>query len=151
GPEGGERSNYTLSNLGFVTPWGASGGISPIVPKLEGVPYFGFNNFSIGVPTVSTRQYNNSFQVLDNFTRVIGTHTVKVGGQFHYDQIDERNLAAENGEYSFSGNETGIDFADFLIGAPDSLTQASPQLLDSRSKSYALFGQAGWRGDQHLF
>lgn len=144
-PEGGVGPNYNLSNLGFVTPWGASGGISPIVPKLEGVPYFGFNNFSIGVPTVSTRQYNNSFQILDNFTRVVGTLTVKIGGQFHYDQIDERNLAAENGQYGFSGSETGIDFADFLIGAPDSLTQASPQLLDSRSKYYALFGQDSWR------
>ena len=149
-PEGGEGSTYSLANLGFVTPWGPSGGISPMEPKLEGVPYFAFNNFSIGVPTVSTRQYNNSFQVLDNFTRVLGTHTVKFGGQFHYDQIDERNLAAENGQYSFSGNETGIDFADFLIGAPDSLTQASPQLLDSRSKYFALFGQDSWRVTQNL-
>ena len=149
-PEGGEGPNYSLSNLGFDTPWGPSGGISPIVPKLEGVPYFGFNNFSIGVPTVSTRQYNNSFQILDNFTRVIGTHTAKFGGQFHYDQIDERNLAAENGQYGFSGSETGIDFVDFLIGAPDSLTQASQQLLDSRSKYYALYGQDSWRVTPNL-
>ncbi|HEX4770919.1 MAG TPA: hypothetical protein VH351_08830, partial [Bryobacteraceae bacterium] len=150
-PEGGEGPNYSLANLGFVTPWGpTSGGIAAIAPKLEGVPSFGFNNFTIGVPTVTTRQYNNSFQVLDNFTRVVGTHTVKFGGQFHYDQINERNLAAENGQYGFSGNETGIDFADFLIGAPDSLTQASPQLLDSRSKYYGLFGQDSWRLTQNL-
>jgi Carboxypeptidase regulatory-like domain len=149
-PGGGVGTNYTLAKLGFVTPWATPGGISPIVPKLEGVPFFGFNNFSIGVPTVTTRQINNSFQVLDNFTRVYGTHTMKFGGQFHYDQIDERNLAAENGQYGFSGSETGIDFADFLLGAPDSLTQASPQLLDSRSKYYALFGQDSWRVSQSL-
>jgi hypothetical protein len=149
-PGGGVGPNYTLAKLGFVTPWATPGGISPMVPKLEGVPFFGFNNFSIGVPTVTTRQINNSFQVLDNFTRVYGTHTMKFGGQFHYDQIDERNLAAENGQYGFSGSETGIDFADFLLGAPDSLTQASPQLLDSRSKYYALFGQDSWRVSQSL-
>ena len=137
---------YSLSNFGFVTPWnGTTGGISPIAPALEGVPYFVFNNFQVGVPQVSTRQYNNSFQWLDNFTRVMGTHSLKFGGQFHYDQINERNLAAENGQYGFSGSETGIDFADFLIGAPDSLTQASPQILDSRSKYYALYGQDSWR------
>jgi Carboxypeptidase regulatory-like domain len=148
-PTGGVGPNYSLANLGFVTPWGAggglAGGISPMVPALQGVPYITFNNFSIGVPQVTTRQYNNSYQILDDFTRVKGTHTIKFGGQFHYDQIDERNLAAENGQYSFTGTETGIDFADFLIGAPDSLTQASPQLLDSRSKYYALFGQDSWR------
>jgi hypothetical protein len=150
-PSGGVGSAYSLANLGFVTPWnGTTGGISPIAPKLEGVPYFVFNNFQVGVPQVSTRQYNNSFQWLDNFTRVMGTHSLKFGGQFHYDQINERNLAAENGQYGFSGTETGIDFADFLIGAPDSLTQASPQILDSRSKYYALYGQDSWRATSNL-
>jgi Carboxypeptidase regulatory-like domain len=146
-PQGGVGSNYSLSNLGFVTPWDpVTGGISPVVPSLQGVPSFNFNNFIVGVPEVTTKQYNNSFQWLDNFSKVIGTHSLKFGGQFHYDQIDERNLAGENGQYQFTGTETGIDFADFLIGAPDNLTQASLQLLDSRSKYYGLFAQDSWRG-----
>ena len=150
-PQGGVGSAYSLANLGFVTPWNAvTGGIAAIAPNLEGVPYITFNQFAIGVPQVSTRQFNNSFQVLDNFSKVMGTHTFKFGGQFHYDQINERNLAAENGQYGFSGSETGIDFADFLIGAPDNLTQASPQILDSRSKYYALFAQDSWRATSNL-
>ncbi len=150
-PQGGVGPNYSLANLGFVTPWSEStGGISPIAPALEGVPYMTFNNFAIGVPQVSTRQFNNSFQLLDNFSRVIGTHSLRFGGQFHYDQINERNLAAENGQYGFTGTETGSDFADFLLGAPDSLTQASPQILDSRSKYYALFAQDSWRATSNL-
>ena len=151
GAQGGVGSNYSLANLGFVTPWDANtGGISAIAPSLEGVPYMSFNHFIIGVPQVSTRQFNNSFQWLDNFTKVVGTHTLKFGGQFHYDQINERNLAAENGQYAFSGNETGIDFADFLLGAPNSLTQASEQILDSRSKYYGLFAQDSWRATSNL-
>ncbi len=150
-PQGGVGPNYSLASLGFVTPWNAAtGGISPIAPPLEGVPYITFNNFNIGVPQVSTRQFNNSLQLLDNFSRVIGTHSLRFGGQFHYDQINERNFAAENGQYGFSGAETGIDFADFLLGAPDSLTQASPQILDSRSKYYALFAQDSWRVTSNL-
>jgi hypothetical protein len=150
-PQGGVGSNYSLATLGFDTPWSnPAGGISAIAPQLDGVPYITFNNYSIGVPQVSTGQYNNSFQVLDNFTRIVGTHSVQFGGQFHYDQINERNFAAENGQYSFTGAETGIDFADFLIGAPDSLTQASPQILDSRSKYYALYAQDSWRATSTL-
>ncbi len=150
-PQGGVGPNYSLADLGFVTPWNANtGGISAIAPNLEGVPYIEFNNFDIGVPQVSTRQFNNSFQWLDNFSRVIGTHSLRFGGQFHYDQINERNLAAENGQYLFTGGETGIDFADFLLGAPDSLTQASPQILDSRSKYYGLFAQDSWRVTSNL-
>ena len=144
-PQGGVGSKYSLSNLGFVTPWNSTtGGISPIAPQLEGVPYITYNSFNIGVPQVSTRQSNNMYQMLDNFTKVKGTHTLQFGGQFHYDQINERNLAAENGQYSFTGSETGIDFVDFLIGAPNSLTQASPQILDARSKYYALYAQDSW-------
>jgi Carboxypeptidase regulatory-like domain len=150
-PEGGIGPNFSLSKLGFVTPWSNPlGGISPIVPSLEGVPYITFQNFSMGVPQVSTHQFNNSFQILDNFSRVMGTHSFKFGGQFHYDQINERNLAAENGQYAFTGSETGLDFADFLIGTPDSLTQASRQILDSRSKYYALFAQDSWRATHNL-
>jgi len=150
-PQGGVGPNYTLANLGFVTPWNATtGGISPIQPSLEGVPTFVFNNFLVGVPEVTTRQYNNSFQWLDNFSKVIGRHSLKFGGQFHYDQINERNFAAENGQYAFTGNETGIDFADFLIGAPNNLTQASQQILDSRSKYYGLFAQDSWRATANL-
>jgi hypothetical protein len=150
-PQGGVGANYSLANLGFVTPWNATtGGISPIQPSLEGVPPFVFNNFLVGVPEVTTRQYNNSFQWLDNFSKVIGRHSLKFGGQFHYDQINERNFAAENGQYQFTGNETGIDFADFLIGAPNSLTQASQQILDSRSKYYGLFVEDSWRATPNL-
>jgi len=150
-PQGGVGPNYSLDKLGFVTPWNAAtGGISPIAPNLEGVPYMTFNNFFVGVPQVSTRQFNNSFQLLDNFSKVIGTHSLTFGGQFHYDQINERNLAAENGQYAFTGAETGIDFADFLLGAPNALTQASPQILDSRSKYYALFAQDSWRVTSNL-
>jgi Carboxypeptidase regulatory-like domain/TonB dependent receptor len=151
-PTGG--LGHTLASLGFTVPatvnGSFNGGISAIDPPLEGVPYITFNNFTMGVPQVSTRQFNNSFQVLDNFTKVIGTHTLKFGGQFHYDQINERNLAAENGQYGFSGNETGLDFADFLIGAPNNLTQASPQILDSRSKYYGLYAQDSWRATPSL-
>ena len=150
-PQGGVGANYSLANLGFVTPWNATtGGISPIQPSLEGVPPFVFNNFLVGVPEVTTRQYNNSFQWLDNFSKVMGRHSLKFGGQFHYDQINERNFAAENGQYQFTGNETGIDFADFLIGAPNSLTQASQQILDSRSKYYGLFVEDSWRATPNL-
>jgi hypothetical protein len=153
-PTGGVGSNYGLAALGFTVPGFVggvfNGGIAPIAPALDGVPYITFNNFAIGVPQVSTRQFNNSFQVLDNFTKVLGTHTFQFGGQFHYDQINERNLAAEDGQYGFSGSETGIDFADFLIGAPDNLTQASPQILDSRSKYYALYAQDSWRATSNL-
>lgn len=142
-PQGG--LGPTLTSLGFVGGFSAPGGIGPIDPNLQGVPNVNFNNFSIGVPSDTTRQFNNTFQWQDNFTKIIGTHSIKFGGQFHYDQINDRNFYGENGSFGFGGGETGLDFADFLIGAPDYFIQASEQILDSRTKYAGLYIQDSWR------
>ena len=80
----------------------------------------------------------------------MGTHTLQFGVDFHYDQINERNYDDANGAYVFSGQETGVDFADYLIGAPQSFTQASQQLLDSRDKYFGVYAQDGWRATPNL-
>ena len=147
-PQGG--LGPSLTSLGFPGGFDSPGGLGPVSPALEGVPNINFNNFSIGVPSDTTRQFNNTYQIQDNFTKIIGTHSIKFGGQFHYDQINDRNFFGENGSFTFGGGETGLDFADFLIGAPDSFIQASPQILDSRTKYAGLYAQDSWRATPNL-
>jgi hypothetical protein len=156
-PQGGLGT--TLSSLNFTPASGTgtsfNGGIAPIDPTLEGVPQLsltqqGAGGLSIGVPQDTQNAYNNTYQVLDNFSKVIGTHTLKFGGQFHYDQINERNFFGENGAFTFGGAESGSDFVDFLLGAPDNFIQASKQVLDSRSKYAGFFAQDSWRARPNL-
>ena len=150
-PQGGVGP--TLSSLGFLTAAGSgnsfNGGIAPIASTLQGVPQFTLGQqgvgLSVGVPQDTQNAYNNTYQVLDNFSKVIGTHSLKFGGQFHYDQINERNFFGENGAFTFGGGETGSDFVDFLLGAPDNFIQASKQILDSRSKYAGAYFQDSWR------
>jgi hypothetical protein len=146
-PVGG--TGVPLTSLGFAAPAGTgggfNGGIAPINPSLEGVPSFVFNNYEFGLPQDALRQFNNTYQIIDNFTKIVGTHTLQFGADFHYDQINERNYDDANGAYVFNGEETGIDFADYLIGAPQSFTQASQQLLDSRDKYFGVYAQDSWR------
>jgi hypothetical protein len=148
----------TMASLGFVAPAAVggvfNGGIAPVVPALDGVPSIALGTLgtAIGVPSVTTAQFNNTYQIQDNFTKVWGTHTWKFGGQFHYDQINERNLFGEDGTFSFDGSETGVDWVDFLLGAVagGGFTQASKQLLDSRSKYFGVFAQDSWRVSSSL-
>jgi carboxypeptidase family protein len=150
-PQGGVGTS--LASLGFVKAAGTgasfNGGIAPIDATLEGVPQFTLAQqgagLSVGVPQDTQNAYNNTYQVLDNFSKVIGTHSLKFGGQFHYDQINERNFFGENGAFTFGGAESGSDFVDFLLGAPDNFIQASKQILDSRSKYAGAFVQDSWR------
>jgi len=136
-----EGIGVSLASLGFNTPWNSTGGIGSVAPNLAGVPNVSFNNYSFGVPFTTFNQRNNTFQVIDNFTRIVGTHTFQFGADVHYDQINLTGYTAENGQFSFTGAETGIDFADFLIGAPSSFIQGSPDIEHTRSKYYGIYAQ----------
>jgi hypothetical protein len=140
-----EGTGVSLASLGFNTPWNPTGGIGNISPSLVGVPSFFFNNYEFGLAQDTLRQYNNTLQVIDNFTKIAGTHSIQFGIDYHYDQINERNFDDPNGAFGFNGAETGVDFADYLIGAPDNFTQASRQLLDSRAGYYSAYAQDSWR------
>ncbi len=56
-------------------------GIVAVSPKTEGVESVDFNNFSIGTNTNELKQVNNTFQWRDNFSKVMGTHTINVGAR----------------------------------------------------------------------
>ncbi len=146
-PSGG--LGVTLSSLGFVT--GAStSGIVVQNPELQGVPPIGFNNFSIGVPAYPGHNYANIYQALDNFSKVKGTHTLKLGGTFHFDQSTIRGQGVRNGTFGFSGVETGSDFADFLLGAPAYYDQGAQEPLYTETRYGAVFAQDSWRVKSNL-
>jgi hypothetical protein len=137
-----------LASLGFVTGPGTLGIINSGPDSWQSVPPISLNGqigFSFGRTISATGQYNNSWHVSDNFSKIWRKHTFKFGGDFRYLQINERNVYAPNGNFDFDGSETGHDVADFLLGAPDSYIQASYQVLDSRTKYGAAFAQDSWR------
>lgn len=142
-----------LSDLGFVTGVGTLG-INPSGPPgfPQYVPQEYFNNFNIGYDTLTTTQPNNTWMFTDGFSLVRGAHTLKFGGEFRYLQINERNVCAPNGDFTFDGSVTGVDFADFLIGAPayGGFNQCSQQFLDSRTRYGGAYGQDTWKVKPNL-
>ena len=144
-----EGSFASLSSLGFVTGAGSLGIVPSGPPGFpETVPPMYFLNFSIGVPTLTTDQPNNTWMGTDSFSRVFDKHTVKFGGEFRYLQVNERNTCSPNGNFVFDGTVTGVDFADFLLGAPtgsNGYTQCSQQFLDSRTRYGGAYVQDSWK------
>jgi hypothetical protein len=138
----------SLSSLGFITGAGTLG-INPSGPPgfPQYVPQLYFNNFATGEPTLTTTQPNNTWQLSDNFFKVAGAHSLKFGGEFRYLQINERNVCAPNGDFTFNGSVTGVDFADYLLGATavGGYNQCSQQFLDSRSRYGGAYVQDSWK------
>lgn len=146
-PQGGV--GVSLVSQGFVTSSGAPS-IVVLDPKGEGVENLVFNNFSTGTNTSELKQANNTFQWIDNFSKVVGRHTIKLGGEFHYDQVNVNPIAQFNGNFLFTGNETGLDFADFLLGIPSQYNQSQLNPFYGRNKYAGIFAQDSWHLNSNL-
>jgi hypothetical protein len=142
-PTGGQ--GVTPASLGFEEGPDTLG-ISPSVPQYAHIPNINFDNFGfqIGAAGAPLGVTENTWQFVDNFSKVIRTHTITVGGSFRYNQLVEKNLGS-NGNFDFNGSETGFDFADFLIGAPSGYSQGQGYPSYGRSRYIGLFGQDSWR------
>jgi hypothetical protein len=149
-PQGGKGT--TLASLGFA-PGGAPGnpGVTIGAPSVQGIPEIDFNNWVIGVPSRPNRVTENIYQALDNYSKVIGTHTVKIGAQYHFNQLEENLFNVANGNFFFGSNfsgqpsETGSDIVDFLLGAPSQLVQGQSYPSYGRNFYFGMYGQDSWR------
>jgi outer membrane receptor protein involved in Fe transport len=141
-PHGG--LGVPLSSQGFVTGVGTQG-IVVQAPRFEGVENIVFPSFVMGVPIANVDQWNNTLYLSDTLSKVIGAHTLKAGGQFHYDQVNENPNATFNGTFNFAGTETGSAFADFLLGTPSGFTQTTGQHFYLRNHYAGIFGEDSWR------
>ena len=153
------HASYTRDSNDLGEPSGglgvslASQGITGIVPgTTEGVENIGFNGGSLVFGTVPGRfdQINNDFGLSDNFSRVVGEHSVKFGAELEYDQIDTNPLSFLNGSFLFNGTETGSSFADFLLGVSSVYTQNQLRAFYGRNKYAGLYVQDSWRVKHNL-
>jgi hypothetical protein len=154
-PLGG--TGTSLADLGFASGANGAPGIYPGTPSVEGVPEIDFNNFVIGVPSRPNQLVENIYQVVDNYSRVVGTHTLKFGAQYHYNQLEENLSNVAKGNYFFGTNfsggqpsETGSDFVDFLLGAPSSYVQGQSWPSYGRNFYFGLYAQDSWHVNSRL-
>ena len=135
-PHGGVGPS--LATQGFT-------GIVPLKPSTEGIENVAFNDFTLGVDTTALVQGENIYEVSDAFSRIVGKHGLKAGGEVHSNQIDTHPDTIFNGSFAFNGSETGLDFADFLLGVTSSYTQGQASSFYNRNLYLSAFGQDSWK------
>ena len=139
----------TLASQGFTEGSGTLG-IVPLNPAIEGVENVAFNDFTLGVDVTGERQVNNTFQWSDTLSRIVGSHTLKIGGSFHLDQVNIHSNSINNGSFVFQGTETGSDFADYLLGIASTYEQGDASPFYLRNRYFGLFTQDSWRARSNL-
>ena len=133
-----------IASQGFVTGENTSG-IVPLEPAIEGVENVVFNSFTMGTTVTGLFQAENIGEATDDFSRTLGTHTLSFGASLHADQINTHPDVYDNGSFSFTGSETGLDFADFLLGVDTSYTQGEGRNFYNRNHYVGLYAQDSWR------
>ena len=116
----------------------------------QGVENVFFNNFTIGSDPDRFYQVNNGYELDDNFSKVVGAHSIKAGVHMDFDQINTLPYADLNGSFNFYGTETGVDFADFLLGIASQYTQNDLRPFYGRNRYVGLYVQDSWRIAKNL-
>ena len=104
--------------------------------------------------TVNWMPWNNvadSYQIRDDVSWTKGRHQLKIGGSWAlYKKVQDWFKNTE-GNFTFNGNFTGNDFADFLLGyAQDYSEDAIKSVGDWNAVSWALYAQDNFRVTNRL-
>ncbi|MGH9415443.1 MAG: carboxypeptidase regulatory-like domain-containing protein [Terriglobales bacterium] len=122
------RSRTNATNLyAGVTNVAAQAGITGVATNaldwgLPGLSFAtsGFTALRDDAPNFSR---NQTFSVSDGMIRRMGKHNVRFGGDMRWLQNNPERDTSPNGAFSFDGQYSGYDFADFLLGMPQQASE----------------------------
>lgn len=136
------QSPVLPSTLGF--------NINPQNAAAAGIPYVSVTGlFALGFSTNGPQpRIDSTYELTDNFSKVVGTHTLKFGYDGKRYQVNNPFYGRNNGSFTFGGtgpNSTGNAGADFLLGLPDSYSQGSGGYIDARTYEHYFYAQDSWK------
>ena len=112
-----------------------------------------------GSPSSPVRQREDQFQFTNNWTRIMGSHTLKAGVDLRYGRENrQESFDSRTGNMSFSAGPTslngvgGLGMASFVLGRVSSFTRDVAQVLSPKENQWRTFyyGQDTWRIGQKL-
>jgi hypothetical protein len=153
------RFGYTYStsvepsahpNLDFATQNGILG--TSHNAAVLGVPRFTITGYSVIGDLASTLNgTTNDFHFIDDFSRTLGEHSLKVGAIVSWLKPSPLFYPSPRGAYNYLGGYTNNAFADFLLGLPTtgSVGVGDPQL---HAHAFRIGGyiQDDWRASSRL-
>jgi hypothetical protein len=103
----GTSDTALVDSLGNPLGTNPDYGVHPrLGPKIEGLPFVQLNGgFSIGNNFAGQLpQIGNTFQFSDNYSKIIGNHSLKFGGDARYQKFDQLLYFDVNGQIIFQTN-----------------------------------------------
>ena len=138
----------TLSDNSFTTNITEGLGIdgASTAPIDFGIPAISFTDFSGLSDPIPSLVRNQTLRASDSLSWTHATHTMRFGGEVRRLQYNTDTNPIPRGNFIFTGLATGDDFADFLLGLPQtaSVQYGDPNIY-FRSWGFSAYAQDDWR------
>jgi len=148
------------------------GGYDPTTTLNGGLPQMGLARYSqIGANDwLPTKEYNNEWDLIENLSLTMGSHSLKFGGEFRQLHFPFFQVPFPHGEMNFSRTETaypsntndaggqngtfsadsGDEMASFLLGAINNGQISTTNFISSTKQAYAAYVQDTWKATSKL-
>jgi hypothetical protein len=141
----------------YRTPQNYDVPFSSVIPGLgteliEGAPQLTIKNITT-VSEAGSKDLIYDVQLSSSVTKVLASHTIKAGFSYLYDNHwNDGAVAPQRGSYTFTGQYSGVGYADFLLGYPSATSKPTPNNFITRniSAQYGFFLQDDWKVTQRL-
>jgi hypothetical protein len=125
-------------------------GINPQNAAIASLPVLSVGGlFELGFSSNGPQpRIQNTYQAVDNFSKVWGHHTFKAGFSMERLEINNPFYSNLSGNFSFAGTgpfSSKVQGADFLLGIPDTYSQGSGSIVRGRGREYYSYFQDQWQ------
>lgn len=128
------------------------------IPRITLTTTYSFLGAAAGIPFDITE---NSYNIVNNWTKIVGNHTIRFGGDIRRLKLDKFQAAGSNprGEFTFTGGLTTRSgtggsvnaVAAFLLGLPQAVSRTTiAQLGGYKTPQYFFFAQDRWQVNPKL-
>jgi hypothetical protein len=139
------KPNISLDDLKKLG-WGANFyTYSPDFPMMN---VSGF--FQASIEQIKIARDYNTFSWSDDFSWILGKHSLQMGGDAIRTIQSDANLSRTNGSYTFSGVFSNTALTDFMTGRPASFRQGSPAPDAVRGLHMAFYVQDDYKATRRL-
>jgi hypothetical protein len=138
------RGNYRKTAADLVDYGDVGIRATPLVPGVLRMAVTG--GFSLqGGPALPGETPTWTYQFTDDFSVIRGQHQFGLGVNFIRSTFTSVSYLAASGNVSFTGQNTGLGLADFMVGRPVSFSQGTLTGLDLANNYIGVYAQDSWR------
>jgi hypothetical protein len=112
----------------------------------------GTAGFALGTGATNPGYFNSlDYQLAEDFDMIRGSHQITVGVNYIHAIMNTLNNRPTNGQFTFSGQATGLAMADFLTGtASGGFVQGNQVFDNDRANFIGIYAQDSWKYNRRI-